>query len=77
MRKDYDYINPSHYHRDNKECYQLMIEIWGKDAYIKFCEMNAYKYMFRLGFKPDQDIHHELAKARWYLNQANELKNDK
>jgi len=52
----YDYINPDHYKKGSKEVYEMMIDIWGKDAFIKHCEMCAFKYRMRLGEKPDQPI---------------------
>jgi len=70
----YDKINPDHY-KSNNETYQDMIEIWGKEAFIKHCEMTAYKYMRRLGKKPDNSVDTDLKKAQWYLNKATELKN--
>ena len=33
--ENYDYINPNHYKKGNKEVYEMMIDIWGKDAYIQ------------------------------------------
>lgn len=71
---DYDFINPDHYKNLSKQPYEMMLDIWGKDAFIKFCEMNAFKYRMRLGSKPNQPIERDLEKARWYENKANELK---
>ena len=73
-QKSYDYINPDHYKKGTKEVYEMMIDIWGKDAYIAHCEMCAFKYRMRLGSKPDQPIERDLEKARWYEAKAKELK---
>ncbi len=75
--KEYDYINPDHYKRGGKETIEKMVDIWGASAVAIHCEITAFKYMERLGAKPDQPIERDLAKARWYLNKAEELKNKK
>ncbi len=72
--KEYDYINPDHYKRGGKETIEKMVDIWGTSAVATHCEITAFKYMERLGAKPDQPIERDLAKARWYLNKAEELK---
>ena len=74
MSQTYDYINPEHYKKGDKEVYEMMIDIWGVDAYIKHCEMCAFKYRMRLGAKPEQPIERDLKKAEWYESKANELK---
>lgn len=52
----------------------MMIDVFGKDNYRVFCEMNAFKYRMRLGHKPDQDIKREYDKIKWYENKLQELK---
>lgn len=75
LMKEYDYINPSHYKQGDKETWEKMLEIWGKEAFIKHCEITAFKYIQRLGSKPNNSIEQDLEKARWYLNKAYDLKN--
>lgn len=70
----YDFINPSHYKKFEKETYEMMIAIWGEEAYIKHCEMCAFKYKLRAGEKPGQSIERDLDKASWYLEMANKLR---
>ena len=70
----YDYINPIHYKKGDKEVWEMMVDIWGLDAYINHCEMCAFKYRMRLGDKPDQPIEQELKKAKWYEKKAKELR---
>ena len=53
----------------------MMIDIWGEEAYIKHCEMCAFKYKLRAGEKPDQPVDRDLEKANWYLEMANKLRN--
>lgn len=74
--QQYDFVNPSHYKKFGKETYQMMIDIWGKEAYIAHCEMCAFKYKLRAGEKPDQPVDRDLDKANWYLEMANKLKNE-
>lgn len=74
-KKNYDFINPSHYKNGHKEVWQMMLDVWGKKAFINHCQMSAFKYRQRLGLKPDQPIERDLEKARWYENKANELIN--
>lgn len=69
----YDFINPKHYQTLNKEVWQMMVDIWGKDAFIKHCQMCAFKYRMRLGNKPGQPITQDLQKAQWYENKIKEL----
>lgn len=73
-KKEYDYINPSHYLIGGKETFDIMVEIWGIESAITHCEMTAFKYRMRLGKKPDQPIERDLAKAKWYEDKANELR---
>lgn len=71
---EYNYIDPKHYQNSTKEVWEMMVDIWGKEAYIKHCEMCAFKYRMRLGLKPDQPIERDLDKAKWYEAKAKELK---
>jgi hypothetical protein len=72
--KDYDYINPEHYKSYHKETWEMMIDIWGVDRYISYCEMNAFKYRMRLGKKPDQPIERDIEKAMWYEQKVKEIR---
>ena len=70
---EYDYINPSHYKKDGKECIDWLIEKYGKEAVALWCRITADKYEFRKGNKPNESIERENAKIEWYLNKAEEL----
>ena len=74
IEETYDFINPQHYKQGDKETWEKMVDIWGKEAFIKHCEITAFKYIQRLGAKPNNSIDNDLEKARWYLNKAYELK---
>ena len=74
MSEEYNYIDPNHYKNGSKEVYEMMIDIWGVEAFIKHCEMTAFKYRMRAGLKPDQPIERDLQKAKWYETKASELR---
>ena len=74
MDKEYDYVNPNHYKSSGKETFEMMIDIWGKNAFIKHCEMSAFKYRMRIGAKPNQPTDRELQKIKWYEKKAKELR---
>jgi hypothetical protein len=74
MSKDYDFINPSHYKNSSKETWQMMVDIWGVEKYIAYCEMNNMKYRMRAGLKPEQTVEQDLKKANWYADKVKELR---
>ncbi len=67
-----DAINPDHYKQFPKESIEMMESIWGPEAVINFCVLNAFKYRMRLGHK--DAVEQDMAKERWYLNKADELR---
>jgi hypothetical protein len=68
-------INPSHYKGYSKETIEIMIAVYGAEAVATYCEINAFKYRMRLGKKVGESITDDLAKEKWYLDKANELRN--
>ena len=74
--KVYDFINPNHYKKLNKEVWQMMVDIWGVEAFKLHCQMCAFKYRMRLGDKPNQPIDQDLQKAQWYEKKIKELTYD-
>jgi hypothetical protein len=72
---DYEMVNsPSHYNSYSMEVIDMMVNIWGIEKTITFCEMNAFKYRMRMGTKPGNSTEQDLEKEFWYLKKANELK---
>lgn len=71
----YDYINPSHYKNYSVEVIEMIVCIYGVQAAIQYCEINAFKYRMRMGTKPGNSIEQDLKKERWYLDKANQLRN--
>lgn len=71
---EYNKTDPSHYKNQSIEVWEMMIRIWGKDKFIAFCEMNAFKYRMRVGSKEGESIEDDIKKAQWYEEKANELR---
>ena len=67
-----DVNHPSHYNLPGrKECIVEMLETFGVQKTKAFCELNAYKYRYRAGWKGDKEK--DLAKADWYENYGTNL----
>ena len=67
--------HPSHYKNNKYEAIDIMLDIFGKDKTLAFCELNAFKYLWRANNK-GTDIQ-DKKKAIWYLNKYIELKENK
>jgi len=70
----YDNVNPSHYKDGDKEVWQMMINVFGLEAYLNFCMVNAFKYRMRAGKKEGEEYTDDIKKALWYETQAKQLK---
>lgn len=71
----YEEVNhPQHYNNYDVEVIDMMERVFGKEATITFCKLNAFKYRMRAGTKPGQDSTKDLNKEKWYLDKMNELK---
>lgn len=68
MKKEYDYINPSHYKQFPVESIEFMVLVFGKKWTAIFCLLSAFKYQMRIGLKPEQSYERERAKIDWYMN---------
>lgn len=66
--------NPSHYKTNLYECIDEMKLVFGIDALMDFCKLNAWKYRYRHDNKNKKE---DLAKADWYINKLNELQIEK
>lgn len=61
--------HPSHYNVEGKkECIVEMEEKFGVYETIVFCTLNAYKYLYRAGYKIDKE--EDVKKAKWYYKYA-------
>jgi hypothetical protein len=63
--------HPTHYNQQSIEVIDMMLAIYGKQAVISFCLLNAFKYRMRAGHK--DDITQDIQKALWYEQKAKEL----
>ena len=71
-----DMVNhPSHYKNGKYEAIDIMLDIFGKEKVLAFCELNAFKYLWRANNK-GTDIQ-DKKKAEWYINKYIELKENK
>ena len=64
--------HPAHY-QGSIECVDAMIAAFGKSNTAVFCQINAFKYVWRAGKKGGNSYTQDLKKAVWYLNKAMEL----
>lgn len=69
--------HPSHYNHGGMETIDKMIKLYGIEKVKAFCELNAFKYRDRAGYKGSSDsaIARDIHKALWYENKFNELNN--
>ena len=67
-----DNVNhPSHYNRDGAmECIREMVVVFGYEATINFCKLNAWKYRYRASEKNGAE---DMAKSDWYVKMVEEL----
>lgn len=74
--KAYEEVNhPQHYNNYDVEVIDMMERVFGKEATITFCKLNAFKYRMRAGTKPNQSAEKDLNKEKWYLDKMRELGN--
>ena len=59
-------VSPSHYKHGSKEVWEMMIDVFGKEKWLAFCELNAFKYRMRAGRKDKASCESDLEKAFWY-----------
>lgn len=69
--------HPSHYNHGGIETIDKMIKLYGIEKVKAFCELNAFKYRDRAGYKGSSDsaIARDINKALWYENKLKELNN--
>lgn len=63
-----------HYNREGAmEYIREMVVIFGYEATINFCKLNAWKYRYRASEKNGAE---DMAKSDWYVKKADELKSE-
>lgn len=66
--------HPSHYQGNKIECIDAMLDVFGKEKVSAFCELNAFKYIWRSDSK-GTDVQ-DKRKAIWYLDKYNDLQDE-
>ena len=64
--------SPEHYKTGKFECIDEMLLVFGKEAVLNFCLLNAWEYRYRAGSKGNAE--EDLKKADEYMGFAYELK---
>ena len=71
----YEMVNhPSHYNRYTVEAVEMARRIWGDEAMKTAAEITAFFYRMRLGLKPENSVEQELAKEKFWLDYAKDLR---
>ena len=64
--------HPDHYNDYDVEVIEMMERVFGHEAVVNFCRLNAFKYRMRAGHKDGNSLEQDLKKERWYLNYIRE-----
>lgn len=66
--------NKEYYNKANQPCcLDAMIEKYGLYETAIFCKINAFKYKYRRGNKPNESYESDTEKMLWYQNKSVEL----
>ena len=65
-------IRPRHYKQGKVECIEAVESAFGVRDTMAFCKICAFKYVWRLGDKDEEEK--EIGKAKWHLDKYLELK---
>ena len=57
-------------HYGGEDCFDAMVKAFGAAEVAIFSKINAFKYLWRAGDKPETPTSVDLKKANWYLNKA-------
>lgn len=64
--------HPKHYGREGAmECIDEILLVFGVEATMNFCLLNAWKYRYRASAKGGEE---DLKKSDWYMAKYKELK---
>ena len=64
-----DMVNSPPHYTGEVECIDAMVAAFGKEKVETYCQIAAFKYVWRAG-KKGNDKEQDLAKANWYLSWA-------
>lgn len=68
-----DMVNQPPHYKHGMECIDEMIQLFGREATMNFCLLNAWKYRKRAIHKNGQE---DMDKSDWYIAKYVELKKD-
>lgn len=66
--------HPSHYKDGAYECKDMMIALFGKEAFKDFCKLNIFKYRYRAESKNGAE---DKKKADEYMRMLLEVEHEK
>lgn len=64
--------HPQHYQGQGLEVIDAMAALFGNEATMYFCHLNAFKYLCRCNRKHSSPLA-DLEKAKWYIDKQMEL----
>ena len=67
-----DLPEPAHYTQGQVHCIDAMVSAFDNEAVIMFCQINAFKYLWRCRSHKDGSALN-MQKAIWYLQYALKL----
>jgi len=67
--------HPEHYTSGEFECFDVMKDVFGKEAFAQYCKLNAFKYLWRAHNK-GKEIE-DIRKAIVYLEKFCSTKQEK
>lgn len=67
--------HPKHYNTGKREVIEEMRILFGDEAVMNFCKLNAYKYIRRADHKGKKE--EDLKKAEWYMDYVAKLGDEK
>ena len=75
MEKTDNVNHPAHYASGNIECIDAMRSAFGEFPTASYCQINAFKYIWRAGKKGDSQEKYieDLEKADWYIKKCIEI----
>lgn len=68
-----DMVNQPPHYKHGMECIDEMIQLFGREATMNFCLLNAWKYRKRAIHKNGQE---DMDKSDWYIAKYVELKKE-
>jgi len=70
QEEGYDYVNPSHYNKNGVQTIDKIEGTYGTKRACEWCLITAFKYIDRIGEKPNEPVERELGKINWYFSWA-------